>query len=89
MKKNQNFGLRIENARYVGPLSGGASSRQCVDSPSNPYASFGQESSLGSGLREGTTNLKTRARWAVKNNSKLRPFNRILGDVGKMQYFTA
>jgi hypothetical protein len=35
--------------------------------------------------REGTTILKTN----LKNNSKLRPFNRILGDVGKMQYFPA
>lgn len=41
--------------------------------------------SVGSGWREGTTILKTN----VKNNSKLRPFNRIMGDVGKMQYFPA
>ena len=41
--------------------------------------------SVGSGWREGTTILKTN----LKNNSKLRPFNRIIGDVGKMQYFPA
>ena len=35
--------------------------------------------------REGTTILKTN----LKNNSKLIPFNRIIGDVGKMQYFPA
>lgn len=35
--------------------------------------------------REGTTILKTN----LKNNSKLRPLNRIIGDVGKMQYFPA
>ena len=35
--------------------------------------------------REGTTILKTN----LKNNSKLRPYNRIIGDVGKMQYFPA
>ena len=74
--KNKNFGLRTENARNVGPLSH-------KDSPSNPPASFGRDKGLG--LREGTTILKTN----VKNNSKLRPFNRIMGDVGKMQYFPA
>jgi len=83
MKKNKNFGPRIENARYVGPLS--RRSRQSIDSPSNPHALFGEETLSVSGLREGTTILKTN----VKNNSKLRPFNRILGDVGKMQYFPA
>lgn len=64
----------LENARYVGPLS-------LKDSPSYPELRSGS----GSGWREGTTILKTN----VKNNSKLRPFNRIMGDVGKMQYFPA
>ena len=89
MKKNQNL---LENARYVGPLTkyacaslvvpSGDSRR--IDSPSNPSTG---DKVLG--WKEGTTILKTRARWAVKNNSKLRPFNRIMGDVGKMQYFPA
>nr|YP_010743649.1 hypothetical protein QAZ32_mgp44 [Diaporthe sojae]WET30395.1 hypothetical protein [Diaporthe sojae] len=49
------------------------------DSPSYPCKGS------RSGWREGTTILKTN----VKNNSKLRPFNKIMGDVGKMQYFPA
>ena len=74
MKKNQNI---LENgnanARYIGPLS-------LKDSVSNIPAG-----DKGSDWKEGTRILKTN----VKNNSKLRPFNRIIGDVGKIQYFPA
>ena len=65
--------LENANARYIGPLS-------LKDSVSNIPAG-----DKVSDWKEGTRILKTN----VKNNSKLRPFNRIMGDVGKMQYFPA
>ena len=65
--------LENANARYIGPLS-------LKDSVSNIPAG-----DKVSDWKEGTRILKTN----VKNNSKLRPFNRIIGDVGKMQYFPA
>lgn len=65
--------LENANARYIGPLS-------LKDSVSNIPAG-----DKVSDWKEGTRILKTN----VKNNSKLRPFNRIIGDVGKIQYFPA
>ena len=65
--------LENANARYIGPLS-------LKDSVSNIPAG-----DKVSDWKEGTRISKTN----VKNNSKLRPFNRIIGDVGKMQYFPA
>ena len=76
MKENKNL---LETARYLSPLSFQVASRACAKK-----TVLGEVSAM-----EGTTILKTRARWALKNNSKLRPFNRIIGDVGKMQYFPA
>ena len=63
----------LENARYLSSLS-------LQDSSSRKTVS-GEVL----GCVAGTTILKTN----LKNNSKLRPFNRIIGDVGKMQYFPA
>lgn len=64
----------LETARYLSPLSLQDASRACA-----------RKTVLGEVSREGTTILKTN----LKNNSKLRPFNRTIGDVGKMQYFPA
>lgn len=64
----------LETARYLSPLSLQDASRACA-----------RKTVLSEVSREGTTILKTN----LKNNSKLRPFNRIIGDVGKMQYFPA
>nr|QNR58520.1 hypothetical protein [Diaporthe longicolla] len=65
----------LETARYLSPLSLQDASRACAKK-----TVLGEVSAM-----EGTTILKTN----LKNNSKLRPFNRIIGDVGKMQYFPA
>ena len=54
-------------------------------SPLSLQDSSSRKTVSGEVLGEGTTILKTN----LKNNSKLRPFNRIIGDVGKMQYFPA
>jgi len=58
---------------------------RCLSPLSLQDASCARKTVLGEVSREGTTILKTN----LKNNSKLRPFNRIIGDVGKMQYFPA
>ena len=81
MKENKNL---LETARYLSPLSLQDASRACAKK-----TVLGEVSAATLPSEEGTTILKTRARWALKNNSKLRPFNRIIGDVGKMQYFPA
>ena len=65
----------LETARYLSPLSLQDASKPCAKK-----TVLGEVSAM-----EGTTILKTN----LKNNSKLRPFNRIIGDVGKMQYFPA
>ena len=65
--------LENANARYIGPLSLKYS------------VSIIPAGDKVSNWKEGTRILKTN----VKNNSKLRPFNRIIGDVGKIQYFPA
>ena len=54
-------------------------------SPLSLQDSSSRKTVSGEVLGEGTTILKTN----LKNNSKLRPFNRIIGDVGKIQYFPA
>ena len=74
MKKNKNL---LETARYLSPLSLQDASRACAKK-----TVLGEVSAA---TPEGTTILKTN----LKNNSKLRPYNRIIGDVGKMQYFPA
>ena len=74
MKENKNL---LETARYLSPLSLQDASRACAKK-----TVLGEVSAA---TPEGTTILKTN----LKNNSKLRPFNRIIGDVGKMQYFPA
>lgn len=63
----------LENARYLSPLS--------LQYSSSRKTVSGEVL----GVLRRTTILKTN----LKNNSKLRPFNRIIGDVGKMQYFPA
>ena len=77
MKENKNL---LENAGYISPLSLQDSSNMSASKASPQQRRVSAEVS-----REGTTILKTN----LKNNSKLRPFNRIIGDVGKMQYFPA
>ena len=77
MKENKNL---LKTARYLSPLSLQDASRACAKK-----TVLGEVSAAMLPSEEGTTILKTN----LKNNSKLRPYNRIIGDVGKMQYFPA
>ena len=80
MKENKNL---LETARYLSPLSLQDASRASLRRAKKTVLGTVSAATLPS--EEGTTILKTN----LKNNSKLRPFNRIIGDVGKMQYFPA
>ena len=83
MKENKNL---LETARYLSPLSlQDASKPSLLAEPSAKKTVLGEVSAAMLPSEEGTTILKTN----LKNNTKLRPFNRIIGDVGKMQYFPA
>ena len=87
MKEDKNL---LKTARYLSPLSLQDASKPSLlqaepQEPSAKKTVLSEVSAAKLPSEEGTTILKTN----LKNNSKLRPFNRIIGDVGKMQYFPA
>ena len=88
-KLNSNPPLREDKANYImpGPGYAGTSKKDCYFSPLYPSTT----QVVGDCGRLGMVDMMipTIFKKNVKNNSKLRPLNEIISDVGEIQYFPA